>query len=146
MYEQYLTNLGNTIERIDRKTNRHSTRFVGQDMYPQFQTGNGWQSQSVDGRIYILVGDLWCSQETYKFISTAKSHVLTLSSMICIVGVSLQVPTFNNTTLILGQAILDLSNNVGYDIDINQILYPGEGYSVLADSDLTIEITYRELL
>lgn len=140
MFEQYLEHLGNRVVELDKKTNRHSKRFIGEDMYPQFQTHRGWDSQTVNDRIYIRYGDFWASQETYKFISVSHSHILTLSSCIYIIGIHASVSAFR---IKLGQSELDICENDG---NINYILYPGEGYEVYSDKPLTIEIIYRELL
>lgn len=140
MFEQYLEHLGNRVTELDKKHNRHSPRFVGYDMYPQFQSNRGWSSQTVDDRIYISYGDFWVSQETYKFISCAPKHILTLSSCIYIIGIYAEVSTFSIT---LGQTKLDIDKN---SANINYILYPGEGYEIETDTPFTIEINYRELL
>ena len=144
MIEDYIVLLSDRIYALDKKHPKHSKRFIGHDMYPQVGSGGSWSKQDVNGQTYIHWGELWVSEQRHKFISPSSKQVLTLSSCFYIESVYIDIPTF---VLRLGQIELDIHNKKGYDVDINAILYPGEGYEVITHRDeLIIEINYRELL
>lgn len=144
MIEDYIVLLSDRIYSLDKKHTKHSKRFIGHDMYPQVGSGGSWHKQDVNGQTYVHWGELWVSEQRHKVISQSFKQVLTLSSCIYIESVSIDIPTF---LLRLGQIELDINNKSGYDVDINAILYPGEGYEIITQRDeLIIEINYRELL
>ena len=143
MIENIISDLFSNVKRIEKNSNRQSSRFVGQDMYPQVGTGGNWHSQIVGGDLFYHVGDIWLSAQRFKVVSSEWQKILTLSSCILVESVYIDIDSF---TLKLGDLTLDIKDKKGYYVDVQRILYPGDGYEVVSDKNFTIELNYRELL
>lgn len=143
MIENIITDLFNNVKRIEKTNSKHSNRFIGQDMYPQIDTGGSWKSQIVGNDLFYHYGDIWLSAQKFKVISSEWQKVLTLSSCIFVESVYIDIDNF---TFKLGDLTLDIKDKKDYYIDVQRILYPGDGYEVISDKYFTIELNYRELL
>lgn len=143
MLETIISDLYHNVKKIEKNNNRNSTRFIGQDMYPQICTGGSWISQQVDNELFYRSGDIWLSAQRYKIISSEWRKILTLSSCIFVESIFINIETFH---LKLGDIELDIKDKKSYYMDIQRILYPGDGYEIISEDYFTIEINFRELL
>lgn len=141
--EQIISQLYTDVKKNQKTHSRHSSRFVGLDMYPQVCTGRSWQSQNVDNEIYYIEGDIWVSSHKYKVITSERKKILTLSKCILVESFLINIPTFK---LKLGEFEIDIEDKNEYDKNIQRILYPNEGYEIFTKEEFTIEINFRELL
>lgn len=67
MYEQ-LIKLDNKIRKTNNRihsTSKVAPNFIGEDMFPQFQTGRNFNHQIVDQMKYDKVNDLWLSSQLF---------------------------------------------------------------------------------
>jgi predicted S18 family serine protease len=135
MYENFLISLDKKVDNVRKYNNLHSSRFLGEDMYPQVANGGSWKSQSYDDRIYLHFGELWVSQDVFRIVSNT-SGIFSISTMMYIESIYSSQPC----RLRISDTILELNN----EIDYNLVVYPFDDFESL--DSVYVEFITREIL
>lgn len=137
MYENFLIKLDQKVNAYSKKNNRHSSRFIGEDMYPQFATGGSWKTQHVNGNIYTKCGDIWLNTTSYRILNNSRFGIFSINKVLYIESITVSSPTI----IRIADTLLDVSPENEY----NLIVFPMDDYEVFED-DIYVEFILRELL
>lgn len=136
MYESFLLKLDQEVNGLKKKNYRNSPRFIGEDMYPQFNTCGSWRTQVFDNRVYFKSGDLWLSQDIFRIFTDSTTGIFSISKMFYIESITVS----SSCRLRIADTTLDIDNKNDYHI----IVYPYDDYEL--EKDVYIEFMMRELL
>lgn len=156
-----ISRLNKKINQVSKpnKSNKVSTTFIGEDMYPQIGLQSGYNVQEYRGNKYILEGDVWVTEQffiysnVFNYNRTIKSNklVLSIQDMVYIESIGLFLENVSENAIIsLGD--IELSSmgieDDTYTFNYNRILYQSEVLSLQCSKPGTIhvDIHYRLLL